>query len=625
MPSHCHNGVVPFLLLVVGASVSADPLHGDSAQRPEIILGALATWSPEVCLTQWQPTADYLSRAIPEARFVVRPLSYDEVLLVVDRGEIDFLVTNPALYAVCEQTNCITRVATRISCFHGRPAKTYAGVVICRAARKDLQSLESLRGKTLMAVHPWAFGGWLMALRELHELGIDVDRDLKSVRFAGRHDAVVDAVVQGCVDAGTLGANDLEKMILAGRVKRSDVRVLQTGSAAKPPGAGDCSTRVYPQWAFAKLRHTSDELAEQVAGALLQMSSDSEAARSADTAGWTIPLSYEPVHECLRQLRVGPYKHYGEVTLAAAVRAYWPWISVGCFLMAIGWSVTGTILLLNRRLRESESLRQEAEKFAASGRLAATVAHEINNPMGGIVNCLHLVKATLTPSHPAERYLVAAEKETTRIIHIVRQMLMLHRCRPEKARDFHVDAVIEDVVLMLQPLTRERSVRIELRGPNRAGPILLPEESLRQVLFNLLTNAIEASSAGDVVEVDAFQTGSSLEIIVSDIGEGIPTEILDRVVEPFFTTKTDSAAGLGLGLSISLGIVQSLGGTLNIDSRVGRGTRCALRIPLPFETAGFNREHRADEAALSTVGRVVRCPKNRQRTSQTPESGKSHG
>ncbi len=266
--------------------------------------------------------------------------------------------------------------------------------------------------------------------------------------------------------------------------------------------------------------------------------------------------------------------------------------------MVVASSVTGTILLLNRRLRESESLRQEAEKFAASGRLAACVAHEINNPLGGIVNCLHLVKATLKPDHPARRYLAAAEKETTRIIHIVRQVLMIHRSQPEKARILHVDAVIDDVVLMLQPLTRERNVRIELRGPDRKGPILLPEESLRQVLFNLLTNAIEASSAGDTVHVEVSQSDSFVEIAVSDSGKGIPAEIMDRVLEPFFTTKIDSGAKLGLGLPISWRIVQSLGGTLKFDSWPGRGTRCLLHIP--FSTIARSDTRPRDERTART-------------------------
>ncbi len=471
-----------------------DPLHGVSVQRPEIVIGALATWSPEVCLTQWQPTADYLSRAIPQAHFVVRPLTYEEFLPAIKTAEIDFVVTNPALYAVCEQTNCTTRVATR----------------------------------------------------------------------------------------------------------------------------------AYPQLAFAKLRHTDDELARRVAAALLQMPSGSRAANSADVAGWTIPLPYEPVHECLRQLRVGPCEHLGKMTLAAAVRAGWPWLAGGCFLVAVAWSVTGTILVLNRRLFESECLRREAEKFAASGRLAAMVAHEINNPMSGIVNCLHLVKATLGPAHPAQRYLAAAERETVRITRIVRQMLTLHRCRPETASNVHLGTTIQEVLLMLQPLAGERGVRVESRGPDQSKPALLPEESLRQVLFNLLTNAIEASSAGATVHVEASQSDSFVEIAVSDSGKGIPAEIRDRVLEPFFTTKTDCGGKLGLGLSISWGIVQSLGGTLKIDSWPGRGTRCLLHIPFS-RTARSNTRHRDERTARAHLrlpaGRCV----DTHLDSPTRPTGAHHG
>ncbi|MBN2476868.1 MAG: sensor histidine kinase [Pirellulales bacterium] len=569
-------------VLALNATTAEVP-RTEAKRRSEIIVGVQATWSREDCQERWQPTAGYLSEAIPEARFVIRPLAYEEVLPCVERGKIDFLVANPAFYATCERLYHTTRIATRVGSLHGQPAKTYAGVIICNTARTDLQSLESLRGRTLMAVHPWSFGGWLMAHRELHKLGMRVDRDLLSVRFAGQHDSIVKAVAEGRVDAGTVCADDLERMIQAGRIQRADVRVLRARSQGKAEETGAYSTRAYPQWAFAKLEHTSDELAERVTERLLQMPANSPAARSADTAGWTIPLTYEPVHECLRELRVGPYEHLEEVTLTAAVRAYWPWLAAACFLMIIGWSVTGTILWLNRRLRESEALRREAEAFAASGRLAASVAHEINNPMGGIVNCLHLVRGTLAADHPASRYLAAAEKETARVTRIVRQMLTLHRCRPEKASTFRLEPAVEDVVLMLHPLARDRSVRVESRVVDREESVRLPEESLRQILLNLLANAIEASSAGDAVHLEVARSRRHLEVRVSDNGEGISAEMLDRVFEPFFSTKSGSERGLGLGLSICRGIVESLEGTLSLESCVGRGTTFRVRLPLQQE------------------------------------------
>ncbi len=588
---------IAFFLGLVSVAFSSAPFHAETGESRPFVIGVLATWSPEDCRRQWEATAAFLSDSVSDACFTIRPLTYEEVFPAVERGEVDFLVANPAVYAVCEHAYQTTRVATRIGRLQQRPAKTYAGAVICLADRKDLRSLEDLHGATLMAVHPWSFGGWLMVQRELLELGIGVR---EPVRFADRQDRVVEKVLQGEADAGTLCADDLDRMCSEGRIDPRRLRVLRPRSGTAEPNDAGCSTRAYPQWAFATLRHTSDDLAKRVAAALLQMPPDSEAARSADMVGWTIPLAYESVHECLRRLRVGPYEHDGEVTLAAAVRAYWPWLLAGGVLIALGWLLTGTILLLNRRLRESESLRREAEKLAASGRLAAGVAHEINNPMGGIVNCMHLVKASLKPDHPAQRYLAAAQRESTRITRIVQQMLTLHRCRPEKARDFFLEDAIDDVSLMLRPLARARGVRVEATALERNETLCLPEESLRQVLFNLVTNAIEASSAGGVVCVDAARSASTLTVVVSDHGAGIPSEILDCVLEPFFTTKDECGAGLGLGLSISRGIVQALGGTLRLDSQVGRGTRCSLCLPLSPADRRIDRPTRGPKVPTPT-------------------------
>ena len=547
-------------------------------------MGVLAIGTQEDCLQRWEPTGEYLSQAIPEARFVIRPLTYAQVLPAVERGEIDFLIANPALYAACEHTHYATRIATMIAHYQGKPAKTYAGVVICRAERADIQSLEDLRGKTLMAVHPWSFGGWLMAKRELGDLGICTDRDLRSVWFAGRQDAVVEAVMEGQVDAGTLTALDLARTLQAGKARLGDFRILR--SNGQSVGSGDFSTRAYPQWAFSKLRHTNDELAVRVAGALLRMPTNSEAARSAETAGWTIPLAYESVHECLRELQIGPYEDYGKVTPAAVVRTYWPWLAAVLLLIVVGWATTGTILVLNRRLRKSETMRREAERFAVTGRLAASVAHEINNPMGGIVNCLHLMKAMLADGDPTRRYVTAAEKEANRVTHIVRQLLVLHRCRPEKAAHFNLASAIEDVILMLQPMAQKRSVEVEQHVDAGAEWVCLPEASLRQVLFALLTNAIEASPAAETVHVSVRTSGSQLDLLVSDNGAGIAPEYQSRVFEPLFSTKKES--GTGLGLSIARGIVDSLEGAISFDSQVGKGTRFRVRLPMGTKLSPFD-------------------------------------
>ena len=118
------------------------------------------------------------------------------------------------------------------------------------------------------------------------------------------------------------------------------------------------STRLYPEWAFAKVEHTSDELADLVAAALLEMPKDSAAARAANIAGFAIPLDYQPVHELMKELRIGPYRAYGEITFGEAVKKYWYWI-----VLAIAAAVLLTFIKLNAELEQKVKKRTaELEK-----------------------------------------------------------------------------------------------------------------------------------------------------------------------------------------------------------------------------------------------------------------------
>ncbi len=303
----------PCRAVVVGVVVSLSAVrlcaaYGDAGP---VRIGILAKRGVEVCLKQWQPTAEYLAGEIPSRSFVIRPLGYNEVRSAVERREVDFILANPAVYVDLEWSFGASRILTLKNRCLGGAYTVYAGTVLCKADRRDIQRLEDLKGKTFMAVAEDSFGGWQVAWRELNEHGIDPHRDFRDFRFAATHDAVVYAVRSGDVDAGTVRSDILEQMAAEGKIRLEEFRVLheQGGEGARLPFLH--STRVYPEWPLAKLQHTPDKLAEDVAVALIKMPAELPAAKAAQCAGWTIPHNYQEVHECLKELRVGPYKDYG--------------------------------------------------------------------------------------------------------------------------------------------------------------------------------------------------------------------------------------------------------------------------------------------------------------------------
>ena len=232
--------------------------------------------------------------------------------------------------------------------------------------------------------------------------------------------------------------------------------------------------------------------------------------------------------------------------------------------------------------KRAEELLRESEKLAATGRMAARIAHEINNPLGGIKNSFLLIKDAIPKDYTYYEYVGRIEKEIDRIAHIVHQMFGLYRQEQKPTKRFSVDETIRDVVALLESSCRQHQIKIELDTARVPVIDAMLEGSLRQVLFNIIRNAIEASPPGEKVKVAAGSSKDFLTLTVSDQGKGIPKEIRSRIFEPFFTTKSaEVTGGLGLGLSVSRSLVESIGGSLDFKSKAGEGTK--FRIFLPIE------------------------------------------
>ncbi len=233
------------------------------------------------------------------------------------------------------------------------------------------------------------------------------------------------------------------------------------------------------------------------------------------------------------------------------------------------------------RLQELERQRTENEKLAAAGRLAARIAHEINNPLGGIKNSFLLVKDAITPEHRYFHYVARIEKEIDRIARIVRQMFELNKPDQEQSRHFKVEETMREITTILETSRRERRVRFEWALPPTPLTVYMPEGLLRQILFNVIQNALEASPTEGKITIAATMQDHLLQIAISDQGPGIPEELRTRIFEPLFTTKTGLLnSGMGLGLSVCKNIVDALKGELTYESMLGQGTTFKISLPV---------------------------------------------
>jgi len=334
------------------------------ANDDQVKIGVLAIRGHELCIQKWSPTAEYLTSKIPDKTFVIILLDYDQIYSSVEKGEVDFILANSSFYVELEHWYGANRIATfKNRCLDSFCTK-FCGGVFCKADRSDMRQLNDLKGKTFMATAESSLGGWRMAWRELKENGIDPYKDFKDLKFGGTQDAVVYAVRDGKVDAGTVRADTFMKMHTEGKIDITNFYVLPPEPVREEGVCPDCapfphSTRSYPEWPMAKLKHTPDELAEKVAIALIEMPSDSPAAIAAECGGWTIPLNYQPVHECLRYLKVGPYEYLGKITLSDLVRQYWHLILLIILSFLIMSVFTFVIQKLNKKLKASHVRLQE--------------------------------------------------------------------------------------------------------------------------------------------------------------------------------------------------------------------------------------------------------------------------
>lgn len=283
-------------LLCLSFQIAGDTLP--TAKQEKVEIGVLAKQGVNDCLERWNPTARYLNRVLPGYSFVIRPLTFDEIQSAIELGEIEFILANPAYYVSIANRYNVRQIATLENLVNGTRTSVFGTVIFTRKDREDIQSVQDLKGTRFMAVEEHSFGGWIMALREFKDAGLDPFRDFEEISFGGTHDRVVFTVLRGKVDAGTVRSDTLEKLDKSGIINLEDLRILNLheGEDTVPFLS---SNRVYPEWPFAKLPGTSNELAKKVTVALLQMSIEDSAAQSAHIAGWSFPAEYGSVQECL--------------------------------------------------------------------------------------------------------------------------------------------------------------------------------------------------------------------------------------------------------------------------------------------------------------------------------------
>lgn len=230
-------------------------------------------------------------------------------------------------------------------------------------------------------------------------------------------------------------------------------------------------------------------------------------------------------------------------------------------------------------LKESIKQVQQSERMAATGRLAASIAHEINNPAQVIVSNIAFVESAFPDDFSEKDSMLRIKISVNRIRSTVQQLLDIHRSKIAVEEKVNVNNIIESTLLLLENQLKINKVIVKKELCSDITFIYGFSQDLHQVFMNLILNAMDAMEGGGILEIRTNVKNNKLYVYVKDYGCGITKENIEHIFEPFFTTKS-SMLGTGLGLSTTKGIVESFGGATTVKSQVGKGSTFKITFPL---------------------------------------------
>ncbi len=235
----------------------------------------------------------------------------------------------------------------------------------------------------------------------------------------------------------------------------------------------------------------------------------------------------------------------------------------------------------------SQKAMMRQEKLASIGRLSAGVAHEINNPLTTILTTAMLIQEEIDPEDPNFKEMETITKEALRCRKIVTSLLDFARQLEPSKKENKINEIIEESVILTKKQAAFKDITLALELKDNIPTVFVDKGQIQQALINLIMNAIEATHEDGEIKVasDYNTENKNIEICISDTGEGISTEDMDRVFDPFFTTKEK---GTGLGLAITHGIIEQHNGTIEVESKLGKGTTFKILLPANASTGGNN-------------------------------------
>lgn len=239
-------------------------------------------------------------------------------------------------------------------------------------------------------------------------------------------------------------------------------------------------------------------------------------------------------------------------------------------------------LEMERALNKTQEQLLHSEKLAAMGRLTSQIAHELNNPLFGIMNTLELLKTEIPPENKRRKLLDMSLSEIVRLADMLKKMLSFSKPEQEVRKSVNLNTILDEILLLHAKQLQENDIKIKTDFYDDLEKVVASTNQLRQVFLNMISNARDAMPEGGILSVSTKKEGGFAHVIFSDTGVGISEENISKIFDSFFTTKS-SVKGVGLGLSVCYGFIKDHGGDIKVKSVPGEGATFTISLPFNMQ------------------------------------------
>ncbi|HBS6691912.1 tetrathionate respiration histidine kinase TtrS [Klebsiella pneumoniae] len=575
------------LALLISTMLLICPVRADSWY-----IGILSIRGDFFARSSWKPLESFLNQQLPDQQFHIRPLDLHQMQEAVKNGSVQFVVTHPGQF-VQLNNHLPLRWLASLRASHG--IKNVIGSVILTRRDSEIKTPADLIGKTVGAVDPMAFGGYLLGYKALSDAGLMPDRDLH-LRFTGfPADALIYLLRENAVQAAIVPVCLLEMMDEEGLIHKDDFVAL-----LKRPAPIPCvtSTRLYHGWSFAALPAVSDELADRVTRALFNVPADA-------VFHWGAPASTNQVEMLMRELKQHPQQRqlWMDVT-SWFVQNRLAMAAGGLALMLLILNYIWVMMQVQRRgkllernamqLRKQEQDLQTARQISVLGEMTSGFAHELNQPLAAIRHYAQGCAIRLRKQDPQHPLLPALENidlqaqlgaETLRNLRLWVNQAQGKHVTAEKWESISIAQAIENVWQWLHVPRQFPELHI-IGSIDHTLTVILPPVLLEQVLANLILNAAQAGA--NRLWIDACRADGKVEITLQDNGGGIDDAIMKQAFEPFKSGRKD---GMGLGLVICRRLVRYARGDISIVNKTAPDGKKGLTVIINFSQQEDNSAH----------------------------------